>query len=361
MKIVVIAPSSVNHTVKVVNELAKRNHIIHLFSLKNHREGNDKLNKSIKIYYSPNSSPIGYYSDVFWIRKKIKQLKPDVINVHYASGYGTMARLCGEHPALLSVWGSDIFDFPKKNFVNKRILQKNLKFFDHVVSTSNIMALETKKYLDKNSKVTVIPFGVDLNKFKPIEKNKNNTNIIKILCIKNLEPVYGIEFLIEAIRILPVYLQDDNLHVYLDIYGSGSQQESLQGFIERSNLSACVKLKGYVENKKVPRLLSEADICCIPSLRESFGVSVIEAMAMNIPVVATKTDGFNEIIDNNIDGFLVEIANSESLAEKIAFLIKNIKLRNNFASNAREKVEKLYDWKENMDSFETLLGEFKKS
>lgn len=359
MKIVVIAPSSVNHTIKIVNELANRNHQVYLFSLKNHQEGKDKICESVEVYYSPNKSPIGYILDFLWIRDRIKRIIPDVINVHYASGYGTLARLCGEHPALLSVWGSDIFDFPKKNFINKEILQRNLAFFEHVVSTSNVMALETNKYVEKKNKVSVIPFGVDLNKFKPKERDNNIKRSVKIVCIKNLEPVYGIKYLIEAIKILPNYLEGTIRKVDLEIYGRGSEHKTLRKLIIKMGLTESIQLKGYVENIQVPHILGNADICCIPSLRESFGVSVIEAMAMNTPVVATRTDGFKEIIEHNENGLVVDIASADSIARGIAFLIINENIRKDFVLKARRKVEALYDWNKNMNDFEALLNKVK--
>lgn len=361
MNIVVIAPASVNHTVKVVNALYERNHSLHLFSLKNHKQGKDKLINGVNVYYSPNRSPFGYYIDFKWVRCQIEKIKPDIINVHYATGYGTIARLCGILPALLSVWGSDVFDFPKKNLINRILLRKNLAFFNHIVSTSEVMALETKKYLHTTPEISVIPFGVNLDKFKPVKKINCDSTEVKIICIKNLEPVYGIDFLIEGLKILPSFVQNKNLNISLDIYGSGSQNEQLQNLINKNNLSDSIKLKGYIENSKVPRVLADSDICCIPSLRESFGVSVLEAMAMNIPVLATETDGFKEIIDNNYDGILVQPANSRLIAEKLALLIDNTEIRKHLVLNARKKVEKFYDWNTNMDSFEELLVKVKHS
>ena len=66
MKIAIIAPASVNHTVKVANELSRRGHKVHLLSLKNHKEGKDKLDERIRAYYSSNRSPFGYFLDFLY-------------------------------------------------------------------------------------------------------------------------------------------------------------------------------------------------------------------------------------------------------------------------------------------------------
>ena len=79
----------------------------------------DQINKNIHQHQLKYKGGVGYYLNAKELRKLKKEISPDIINVHYASGYGTLARKSKLCPILLSVWGSDVYDFPNKSFVNK--------------------------------------------------------------------------------------------------------------------------------------------------------------------------------------------------------------------------------------------------
>ena len=119
MKILFLSAANSIHTVRWVNSLANRNHEIYLVYNRGHNPKADKIDKKVKLCELPFTGNRGYFFNVFALKKLAKKIKPDVINVHYASGYGTLARKSKLCPILLSVWGSDVYDFPNKSFVNK--------------------------------------------------------------------------------------------------------------------------------------------------------------------------------------------------------------------------------------------------
>ena len=93
MKILYIAPASVNHTVRWVNAMVKKGHDVYLISLKQHSQGENKIDKRVKIHYLPFKGGIGYYLNSIQGRILLKKIEPDIINTHYASGYGTLSRI----------------------------------------------------------------------------------------------------------------------------------------------------------------------------------------------------------------------------------------------------------------------------
>ena len=111
-----------------------------LVSLKNHSENINKINKKVKIIYLPIKGVLGYYLNAFFINKIIKEEKPDLINVHYASGYGTLGRFIKFENKLLNVWGSDVYDFPNESNLKRKIFEKNLSSYKAITSTSHCMA-----------------------------------------------------------------------------------------------------------------------------------------------------------------------------------------------------------------------------
>ena len=119
MKIMFVSAANSTHTVRWVNALAERGHEVYLVSNRGHEPKENALNSRVKLYLMKHSGGKGYYLNAGELRKIAKRINPDVINVHYASGYGTLARKARLPKYILSVWGSDVYDFPNKSFVNK--------------------------------------------------------------------------------------------------------------------------------------------------------------------------------------------------------------------------------------------------
>ena len=135
------------------------------------------------------------------VKQIIKLFSPDIVHAHYATSYGLLAVLTGFHPLIISVWGTDIFSFPKKSFLHKKLIQYLFKSADKILSTSKAMLIETEKYTNKDIQIT--PFGVDITKFFKTDVDslfKKEDIVIGI--VKSLEDVYGIGFLIHAFSLL---------------------------------------------------------------------------------------------------------------------------------------------------------------
>ena len=159
MKIMFLSAANSIHTVRWVNSLSNKGIELHLISLSNHRERlENKVSKKVKVHYLPFKGCLGYYLNIFHLKNLVKKIKPDLINVHYASGYGTLSRLVNFEKTLLNIWGSDVYDFPKNGKLQKRILENNLNSSKCLASTSNVMAREAKKYTNKD--IFITPFGV---------------------------------------------------------------------------------------------------------------------------------------------------------------------------------------------------------
>ena len=364
MKILFLSAANSIHTVKWINALASRGHEVYLVYNKGHEPKMDQINKNIHQHQLKYKGGVGYYLNAKELRKLKKEISPDIINVHYASGYGTLARKSKLCPILLSVWGSDVYDFPNKSFVNKSILKKNVLHAKKIASTSNCMANELRDVLKMPKlQIGITPFGVDLEKFKGCteEKEKKNHKIL-IGTIKTLKPLYGIAELIKAVKILSENLVKDGYEeickqLQVEIYGDGPQKEELEKLIQELSLENVIYLKGQIPNKDVPQVLSQFDVFCATSFKESFGVAVVEAMAMSLPVVVTDTDGFKEVVADGENGYIVPIGNEKAIALKLQELIIDRKKRESMGKAGRKRVEELYDWEKNVDTMEKLYEE----
>ncbi len=358
-KVFFISAASSIHTVKWVNALSK-DFEVHLIYCKNHKPNIDNINTEIILHELFFKAPIGYYLNSIELRKLYKKIKPDIINVHYASGYGTLARISKLDDILLSVWGSDVYDFPNQSKIKKKILEKNVNYAKYLASTSNVMAEELKRQVNiSDKKIYITPFGVDVEKFKNI-KLKRDDNSINIGTIKALEEKYGIKYAILAVKKLKNDLIKEGKNQLSDsikyyIYGDGSEKELLLKLIEDEKLEKDVFLMGKIPNNRVPEVLNNMDIFIATSIvNESFGVAVVEAMACELPVVATNADGFMEVVDDNVTGYIVERKNIDNIAIALNKLVSDNELRKNMGKCGRESAIRNYNWKENVKYMEKI-------
>lgn len=364
-KILFISTANNIHTVRWVNSLSEY-YDIYLVSCKNHTEAENKISNKVKIFTLKYKAPLGYYLNVRQLRKIYNEVQPDLINVHYASGYGTLARIAKIQPILLSIWGSDIYEFPKKSKLNYNILKKNILNAREIASTSENMKQELERiYPYLNKKIHITPFGVDTNKFY-VMGNDRDDNEFRIGLVKTLEKKYAISDLILAFNKLKTNIKDKikDINLKLYIYGQGNQEKTLKDLIKDLNLQDSVFLKGQIKNDEVPRVLNSFDLFCATSISESFGVAVVEAMACGLPVVATDADGFKEVVVNGKTGLIVKRHNIEEIANALEKLILNKEERIQFGLNARKRVLEKYDWKKNvqnmMELYENIMLKYKK-
>jgi len=362
-KVLFLSAANSIHTIRWVNALSK-DFEIHLVYCKGQAPTMNKPNENVILHELKNKAPIGYYTNFLELRKLYKELKPDLVNAHYASGYGTLARIAKIGPILLSIWGSDVYEFPNKSKINKLILKKNVNYADYLASTSNVMANELKRQVENLDKeIYITPFGVDINKFKKINLKKENDDFI-IGVVKTLEEKYGIEYAILAVRKLKDKMKSVNREeiarkIKFYIYGEGKNKEKLQQLINDNDLQDSVFLKGKISNDEVPKVLNSFDVFCATSISESFGVAIIEAMACELPIVATNADGFVEIMEDNKTGFLVERKNVEEIELALENLLEDYKKRKEFGKNGREQVKEKYDWNKNVNYMKNIYIQIK--
>lgn len=279
-----------------------------------------------------------------------KELKPDILHAHYATSYGLLGALSGCHPFVISSWGMDILGFPESSIFHQKLLRWNLSRADAICATSNQLKEVTKHYLPNGKIPVVTPFGVDLQGFLPDRVKKKG--ILTVGIVKSLEPKYGVEYLIRAFARV-----HEKFHsIRLLIVGDGYLRGELQQLVSELKLSEKTEFAGRVSHKEVPKWFNQIDVFVNPSIHESetFGVAVLEASAMEIPVIVSRIGGLPEVVQDGETGFLVPPENVNALAEKIELLASDENLRRRMGKAGREFVRKNYDWTENAKIMERL-------
>jgi len=149
--------------------------------------------------------------------------------------------------------------------------------------------------------------------------------------MSRLEPGKGVDLLVETIPLLP-----DSVSVV--VAGDGTQLTKLKKRVVELGIERRVRFLGWVQREDKFRLLREADIFCLPSSYDSFGMGFVEAMAHGLPVVALDWGPIRDVVPDGECGFLVKQATRECLAQAIMKLADNTELRKTMGANGKQWV-----------------------
>lgn len=221
-------------------------------------------------------------------------------------------------PYLLNLQeGDDLKEVERKVFFVWPWFKSIFTRADRIQCLSNYLADWAKKMVASSQgsviskKITVIPNGVDLEKFKLVEVDLNKKIVITT---SRLVPKNGVGYLIEAMQYLP-------RQTTLQIFGDGYLRPVLEQKVKNLNLTDRVKFFGHTVPEELPIRLSEASVFCRPALSEGQGISFLEAMAMGLPTVGTPVGGIVDFLEENETGWLALPKNPQSIARKIAFIL----------------------------------------
>lgn len=231
------------------------------------------------------------------------------------------------------------------------------KFVSHYITVSK--ALKQKLIQERKipeEKISVIYNGVELDRYNPgrFKSNKLRESIgieddcIIVGAIGRLVYQKGFQYLIEAAK----KLHQKNYKIRFVIVGQGPENYKLRQMAESSGISKICTFTG--QRFDIPQLLSDFDVFALPSVLEGLPRVVIEAMAMEKPIVASDIDGVREELIPDRTGLIVPPRDSEALSDAIAYLINNKDRASQLGREARKSATIRFDLKRTVSSVESL-------
>lgn len=338
MRVALLAPGASIHTIRWANGLAGRGVEVHLISAHDIGLG---IDPAVRVYRLERSAPSAYVLAASQLATLLKTIAPDLLHAHYATGYGLLARRAGFKPMLLSVWGSDVYDFPSISPLHRWILRSNLRSATAVASTSECMARKVNEVFP-HPRLFVVPFGVDETVFVP-GRTDLEPGVIVVGTVKTLSRTYGVDVLIDAFA-LAVQRLGRAVSLRLEITGRGPDERSLRRQSQQLGLSEHVTFHGPVPHARVPEMLRRLDIFAALSREESFGVAAIEAASCEKPVVVSDAEGFTEVTLNEETGLIVPRNNASAAADALVRLVRDEALRASLGREGRLHVLRHYSW-----------------
>ncbi|GAB6173059.1 glycosyltransferase [Paradesulfitobacterium aromaticivorans] len=347
-KLCLLANAASSHTEKWASELGRRGWDVHVVSFLPARIPH------ATVHVVPGF--IGGKLDVIlrrnWVVDEVKRLKPDIIHAHYATSFGFLGALAKEHPYVISAWGSDIFFFPRHSFVHSLFLKWTLKQADVLCSTSRIMAQEMQRYTESGRTVEVIPFGVDIERFKPpAEERQDSLQPLIFGVAKYFQPVYGLDVLFKAFAQIE---RQTPGRARLRLAGDGPEKARLQRLALKLGIARKIEWLGAIPSKDVAELYQSLDVVVVPSRQESFGVTAVEGSACGRPIIASRVGGLPEVVTDKETGLLIPPGDVQELAAAMEYMIDHPEERKRMGEAGRSFVLEHYDWQENVTEMERV-------
>lgn len=294
------------------------------------------------------------------------QLKTTVNGILAAALAGVPRRIAHIHDTILQ-WEIPWYKKLINVAVNTTVC--NLFATDVIALTVQVKEWLVNGERIKSEKLRIIPNGIDVARFaRPglangffLRKKLGLTNeTVLVGSLGRLTIEKGHIYLIEAVPIIKLRIKDQraklqfkdqNLHFVL--VGEGNQRGLLESRMKELNIEDQVTLLGFQPEEDKPKILWDLDIFVFPSIREGFGIAMLEAMAAGLPVVASDLPKALREIASDSEVIFFEPRNPKSLADKVVELINNPDLRKKLASNAQIKTQ-AYSLPKLWDNYEKL-------
>jgi len=318
----------------------------------------DALSRGLRVF----PLKIRGYFDPFAISKLagfIRDKQIDLIHSHYSKDLWTIVpamRLARRVPIILMKHIGT--GHPKKDFLHRRIYNE----VSHIIANSEVIRRNLiATHPISEDKVSVIHLGIDLEIYNP--KRFNRSEIRGGLGIGSEELVIGIvgrlqrckgylEFLHMAKGVLKFHSNLKFLMVGGPSRGEEREAREILQKVDELGLGEKTIVTGY--RKDVPMLMRAMDIFVFPSHAEAFGLVLIEAMAMGLPVVSSNCDGVLDIVEDGATGVLVPPKNVEGLTQAVLHLIQNPDLRRSLGEAGRRRVEERFSIETMVDRIEAV-------
>jgi glycosyltransferase involved in cell wall biosynthesis len=189
-------------------------------------------------------------------------------------------------------------------------------------------------------KADILPFGVDTNRFAPAARIDAGHRVTIFLVVSYLVARKRVSDVIKAFAIVVSRRRD----VLLRIVGDGPAREELMALVRSLHLEDVCEFYGRVPHELIAEEYRRADVVVSASASETFGMSLLEAMASGIPVISAVNDGSIGIIEDGETGFLVSVGDPNGMALKMEELRADRDLARRLGEAARQRVSELFSW-----------------
>jgi glycosyltransferase involved in cell wall biosynthesis len=285
--------------------------------------------------------------------------RPDWILAHFTLPGGEVARRWAGRfgiPYAVVLHGADVPDSQKGRFgavypLIKPLVRRVWRQAARVIAVSDgLRELALRTWPE--GRIEVVPNGVDIERFRPAEMpTVRDGGTLVVVAVARLVEIKGLQHLIAALARIPA---DMRSQIRLRLCGTGPYEGELRRQVREAGLDAQVEFAGLVPYERIPEEFQGADMFALPSLQEGLPLSLLEAMACGLPVMASRVGGVPAVICDGENGFLIPAGDVEKVSKAIVQLASDSILRARVSKAARHTAQS-WSWDSIWERYEALL------
>jgi glycosyltransferase involved in cell wall biosynthesis len=322
--------------------LARRGHEVHLLTTLDPGLPRESVENGVHLHRldCPRLRHVGEAAFYVKVMQTTRSIKPDLLYIQELGQglHGFFAKRLFKTPYVVR---STAYYFRRGRW--RYVAWVVLRDADAVIALTDDMKKELQRIWMRE--IAVIPHGVSSEMFSTISRDvaREQLGIEEaekiVLYIGRWDPIKGLPYLIEAMNLL----KQTAPNARLLLVGYGPEEDKLRLLVNKLGLSDRVSFVGKVQPNNVPAYAAASDVFVLPSFSEGFALVLLEALAAALPIVATCVGGVPAVVQDGINGFLVQPGDAGQIADKISLILNNAELRQLMSANNRKKALQ-YTW-----------------
>jgi len=295
------------------------------------------------------STPISF-SLFWWMRR----LRPDIIHLHFPYPLGELAALfMGNCNKIVLTYHSDVVKQKHLFTLYKPFLRKLLNKVDIIIASNNNYAQSSQVLTQYRHKIEIMPYGIDVRRFE--KRNERRIREIQekfgsplVLFVGKFRYYKGLQYLLEASK---------EVEAKFLLIGEGTLRSELERYVVKNFLQEKVYFLGEVNNDDLLSYYQASDVFVLPSSHrsEAFGISLLEAMACQLPLISTELGTGTSFVNlHNQTGIVIPPCDHKALSQAINYLLTNKELRVKLGKAGRQRVECEFSKKQMVERIKEL-------
>lgn len=318
MKICYLADGPSIHTRRWTDHFAQLGNDVHLITFRDAKIDNTTVHYVDAGNMSREGGNWRVLLKIGAVRQILREIQPDILHAHYATSYGIVGALSGFHPFVITALGSDVLISPQNSILCRMLVKYAMTKADGVTAMADHMKDAIINLGIASKKVTTVMFGIDPRIFNHDNRAVPNDKFV-ITSTRNLEPVYNIELLLNAVELVKNKIPA----LSVNLIGDGSLRVKLERMSSERGLNGIVTFHGRIPQTDISRILNRSHLFVSASLSDGNNVSLNEAMACGVFSLATDIPANRQWVEAGVNGFLIPTDKPEELAERVLYVYKN--------------------------------------
>ena len=357
MKLLLLSDAAAPHTRRWANWFAAQGHTVHLATFNEKVDVGYKKVAIHKLWQGeiPDSLLGKFHRSILilWrLHKLIKRIEPDISHSHSLGSYAVASTFLNVRPRVVTPWGTDLLIDVNVSRINKFLVKYSLSTANAVTTDANHFSNLILSFGVKRDKLHFIPFGTDVERFKP-SMLKEEKEFLTIISTRTLNPVHRVGDLIDAIP----EIAHSFPKVKFIIVGGGLEYEAFRIRVRESGLSQCVLFTGMLSEDKLVEYLQMSDIYVSTSpLDAGLAASTAEAMSCGLPIIHPDVADNRSWADDS-GGTLFKESDVKSLIAAIRNQIENPSKNRTMGTKNREVIISRNNLDTNMNRMSEIYAE----